>query len=215
MVSADVVGSGEAQGNLNSKVNEAAAPSFKETLIGRSDKPRGVNPIAELDVEVMDEDDRIGGAINRRRRNFTKQGPSGENGGIFTAREARGSRFAALSSAMSDGIERVVEPILVDEEHGYQADHVTEKRVSVVSELGASTSAGIAAGAQHRNQVGQDKSIGVIVLAEKEIELVGQVSSGVQIGSMKTRSGEDKSVASKETVTQMPSSLNSAKHAAI
>ncbi|KAL4310718.1 hypothetical protein GQ457_01G027610 [Hibiscus cannabinus] len=148
--------------------------------------------------------------VNRRRHNFSKQGPSGENGGILSAREARGSRFAALASAMSDEIAAVVEPIAVDEEHGYQADHVTKKRVYVVNVLGASTSAGIGADTQNRNQLGSDKTIGDTVSGETETELVDLVSSGIQIGAMK-----DKSVASKETVTQIPSSLNSAKHAAV
>ncbi|KAK8568465.1 hypothetical protein V6N13_106378 [Hibiscus sabdariffa] len=200
MGSSDVMGSGEAQGNLNVKVN-VVSTSFKETLIGISDKSRGVNPIAELDVEVMNEDVRIGGVRG--------------NGGTTTAREVRGSRFVTLSSAISDEVEGDVEPLLDGEEHGNHATHVTEKSVFADRDLGASTSVGITTGTHYQNQADRGKSVWGVCSTDKGTELVGQISLGVSIGSKRVRSGEATSVASNETVTQMPSSLNSAKHAVV
>ncbi|KAK8694459.1 hypothetical protein V6N13_072010 [Hibiscus sabdariffa] len=130
---------GVEQDSLSAQETERSAPSFKEKLLSNNGKARESHSIDELDVEVMDEDVRIGASVDgeeaaktrkpedlygpwiqvasRRCQNVNVQGPNGINGGFTKEKEVMGSRFMALSTNIPDEDEDVVElqPMVVEQ----------------------------------------------------------------------------------------------------
>ncbi|KAL4351495.1 hypothetical protein GQ457_06G009470 [Hibiscus cannabinus] len=153
--------------------------------------------------------------VNRRRRNVNISGSSGGNEGSTVAREARGSRFAALATEITNVVEGEVGPQLVGEEYGTRTTYLTEQRAHVVGVAGASTSAGKLVVPQHKQQAIRGKVTGGVVLTEKVSEVAGQVSPVAKVGIREALNGGNINVATHETIVQVPSSLNVEKHAAV